>query len=112
MCRAGRDRRHRVRQRAPRLLTSSATLAGITAAALGINDADAVRVTSRYGTAVLPAHITRRVSPGELFTTLSDPAARVNRLTGPHRDAITNTPEYKVTAVQLASLGAEGRLMT
>ena len=58
-------------------------------------------VTSRYGTAVLPAHVTSRVSPGELFTTFSDPATEVNRLTGPHRDPITNTPEYKVTAVRL-----------
>ena len=75
------------------------------AAACGVADADLVRVTSRYGAAVLPVHVTARVSPGELFTTFSDPAAEVNRLTGPHRDAITNTPEYKITAVRLEPLG-------
>ena len=70
-----------------------------------IADGDMVRLTSRYGTAVLPAHVTNHVSPGELFTTFSDPATEVNRLTGPHRDPITNTPEYKVTAVHLQPLG-------
>ena len=74
------------------------------ATALGIDDGDMVRVTSRYGTAELPARVTARVSPGELFTTFSDPATEVNRLTGPHRDPITNTPEYKVTAVRLQPL--------
>ncbi|MGZ6896781.1 MAG: formate dehydrogenase subunit alpha [Acidimicrobiia bacterium] len=71
------------------------------AATLGIDDGDMVRLTSRYGTVVLPARVTGRVSPGELFTSFSDPAAEVNRLTGRHRDPITNTPEYKVTAVHL-----------
>jgi formate dehydrogenase major subunit len=74
------------------------------AAALGIDEAANVRVTSQYGTAILAAHITSRVTPGELFTTFSDPSIQVNRVTGPHRDSVTNTPEYKVTAVHLQPL--------
>jgi len=74
------------------------------AAALGIDEAASVRVTSQYGTAILAAHITSRVPPGELFTTFSDPTTQVNRVTGSHRDSVTNTPEYKVTAVHLQPL--------
>jgi len=37
-------------------------------------------------------------------------AAYVNLATGPGRDTVTGTPEYKVTAVNLrAANGAEGR---
>ena len=39
--------------------------------------------------------------PGELFATFSDPARHVNRVTGPHQDTHTRTPEYKVTAVSI-----------
>jgi formate dehydrogenase major subunit len=68
---------------------------------LGIADGDDVRVVSRYGSAVLPAEITPRVARGELFATFNDPRRAVNRLTGPHRDPHTHTPEYKVTAVRV-----------
>jgi len=74
------------------------------AATLGIDNGDRIRLNSRYGTADLPACVTGRVSPGEIFTTFSDPTNEVNRLTGPHRDPITNTPEYKITAVNLQPL--------
>jgi formate dehydrogenase major subunit len=60
-----------------------------------------LRVTSRYGEAVLPATVTTRVRSGELFATFSDPATFVNRVTGPQRDSRTHTPQYKVTAVRL-----------
>ena len=67
----------------------------------GIGDGDRVRIVSRYGTATLPARTDDRVAPGQLFATFSDPGAALNRVTGPHRDAVTNTPEYKVTAVRV-----------
>ncbi len=76
----------------------------IDAAALGIDEAGTLRITSRYGTAILAAHITSRATPGEVFTTFSDPASEVNRLTGSQRDSTTNTPEYKITAVHLQAL--------
>ena len=71
------------------------------AARLRVAEGDLVRVTSRYGAASLPVEVTDRVVPGEVFATFSDPEVRLNRVTGPYRDAHTNTPEYKVTAVRL-----------
>jgi formate dehydrogenase major subunit len=40
-----------------------------------------------------------------LFATFNDPATALNRVTGPHRDPLTHTPEYKVTSVHLARRG-------
>jgi formate dehydrogenase major subunit len=79
-------------------------IASADSARLGIADGDGVRIVSRYGEATLPAIVTERVAPGQLFATFSDPERATNRLTGPHRDAVTNTPEYKVTAVRLEPL--------
>ena len=68
---------------------------------LGIVDGEQVRVRSRHGAVDIVAEITDRVRPGELFTTFSDPTRHVNRVTGPHHDTHTRTPEYKVTAVAI-----------
>jgi formate dehydrogenase major subunit len=76
-------------------------ISGDDARRLGIDDGAHVRVTSKYGEAVLPAEVTTRVHTGQLFATFSDPATFVNRLTGPQRDPRTHTPQYKVTAVRL-----------
>jgi formate dehydrogenase major subunit len=56
---------------------------------------------SRYGATTLPARATDRVAPGQLFATFSAADTALNRVTGPNRDPVTNTPEYKVTAVRL-----------
>ena len=77
------------------------------ATALGVDDGDAVRITSRYGETVLGAHVTDRVAAGQLFATFSDPGIALNRVTGPHRDPTTHTPEYKVTAVRLRKLAGD-----
>jgi formate dehydrogenase major subunit len=50
---------------------------------------------------VLPLRIHPGVKSGELFATFHTAAAFLNRVTGPHRDRYTLTPEYKVTAVQI-----------
>ncbi len=71
------------------------------AARLSLEDGERVRVTSRYGTAVLPLHFDERCAPGELFATFSDPTTWLNAVTGPHRDSHTATPEYKLTAVRI-----------
>jgi formate dehydrogenase major subunit len=71
------------------------------AAALGIDDGDHVEVTSRYGTTRLAARVTSRIGIGQCFATFSDPGTDLNRLTGPHRDPATNTPEYKRTMVNV-----------
>jgi formate dehydrogenase major subunit len=67
----------------------------------GLRDGEQATLVSRHGRTTLPIHITDSVRPGELFTTFHTAAACVNYVTGPHRDAITHTPAYKVTAVQL-----------
>lgn len=41
-----------------------------------------------------------QVGPGQRFATFSDPDSHLNRVTGPHRDRVTNTPEYKRTMVR------------
>jgi formate dehydrogenase major subunit len=71
------------------------------AARLGLADGAIVRVTSRYGAAVLPMHVSDDVKLGEMFATFSDPRVFLNEVTGPHRDALTGAPEYKVTAIRV-----------
>ncbi|OGQ26851.1 MAG: formate dehydrogenase subunit alpha, partial [Deltaproteobacteria bacterium RBG_16_71_12] len=80
----------------------------VDAGRLGIDDGAHVRITSARGEVELPARLTTEVHPGELFTTFHDVKARVNDLTGDVRDTATHTPEYKVTAVALAPVGARG----
>lgn len=74
------------------------------AARLGLADGDRVRVTSRYGTAILPVRVTEAVGNGQAFATFHDPAVGLNAVTGPHRDGVTGTPEYKITAVRIEHL--------
>jgi formate dehydrogenase major subunit len=71
------------------------------AARLHLGDGTPVAVHSRHGTALLPARVTDVVRPGELFATFHTAAAYLNQVTGPYRDSVTSTPEYKVTAVRL-----------
>lgn len=71
------------------------------ARALGLRDGDRATVRSRHGTAVLPVHLNTAVRAGEVFATFHTAEIFLNRVTGPHRDPITSTPEYKVTAVQI-----------
>jgi formate dehydrogenase major subunit len=68
---------------------------------LGTRDGDLVRVVSRYGVATLPAHVSDAMQAGHLFATFQRPDLLLNAVTGPHRDPITGTPEYKLTAVRL-----------
>jgi formate dehydrogenase major subunit len=66
-----------------------------------IGEGGPVRVVSRYGTVILPAHINAAVGAGRLFATFQRPDICLNRLTGPHRDPVVGTPEYKMTAVRI-----------
>lgn len=68
---------------------------------LGLLDGQRVRVRSRYGHAELPARINPAMRRGELFATFATVEAFLNQVTSPHRDRVTLTPEYKVTAVRL-----------
>jgi formate dehydrogenase major subunit len=46
-------------------------------------------------------HISRQVPAGHLFATFHRAQPLVNALTGPYRDIVTSTPEYKITAVTI-----------
>ena len=70
----------------------------------GFRDGEQVRVVSRHGSAVLPLHLTETIAPGQLFATFHVPDLRVNALTGPHRDPVAGTPQYKLTAVRVERL--------
>lgn len=71
------------------------------AAKLNLSAGDPVHVESRHGAFTLRVRPTDRVRRGEPFATFHAMAAYVNLATGPGRDAVTGTPEYKVTAVRL-----------
>lgn len=68
----------------------------------GLQEGEQITVRSRYGSAVLPLHISDRIPPGQLFTTFHRADLWVNRLTSPHRDGQVHAPEYKVTAVHVS----------
>lgn len=91
----------------PLRLTDLLEMATDDAARLGLAEGDLVQVHSRYGEAVLPVEITDRVASGTVFTTFHDPTTAVNHLTSPHRDAHTNTPEYKVTVVRVEPIAPD-----
>jgi formate dehydrogenase major subunit len=68
---------------------------------LGLADGDSARLRSRYGETCLPVRVDPAIKAGEAFATFHDPAVRLNRVTGPYRDALVGAPEYKVTAVSI-----------
>jgi formate dehydrogenase major subunit len=70
------------------------------ARATGVAAGDSVRVTSRYGSTILPVRITDSVPSGVLFATFHTAEAFVNRVTSNVEDPV-GTPEYKVTAVRV-----------
>jgi formate dehydrogenase major subunit len=73
------------------------------AAALGITEAQIVKVTSRRGTLEAKAKITNKSPQGTIFMNFHFPNAAVNLLTNPALDPIGKIPEYKVCAVKLAA---------
>lgn len=75
------------------------------AAREGIGDGEPVLVESRRGRTEVPAHISDRVPPGTVFLAFHFPQSHTNRLVGPHTDPISKCPDYKVTAVRVASAG-------
>ncbi|WP_338869538.1 formate dehydrogenase subunit alpha [Myxococcus stipitatus] len=68
---------------------------------LGLENGTRVRVRSRHGEAVLPMRATDGLRPGELFATFHTTDVFINEVTGPHLDAVTHTPGYKLTAVRI-----------
>ena len=71
------------------------------ASRMAIRNGESVRVTSRYGSTTLPARLNSAVQEGHLFATFQRPDVLLNAVTGTGRDAVTGTPEYKVTAARI-----------
>jgi formate dehydrogenase major subunit len=71
------------------------------ASRLHLQDRARLGVISRYGEATFHVCITDRVRSGELFASFHTSDAHTNTLTGNVRDPVTQTPEYKITAVRL-----------
>jgi formate dehydrogenase alpha subunit len=69
----------------------------------GIADGAEVEIESRWGRTVASAVVSQRVAPGTLFLSFHFPETHANRITGPARDPRSNCPQYKATAVRLAS---------
>ena len=75
---------------------------------LDIHTGDLVDVTSRRGTVRVRAEVTRVTNPGILFMTFHFPESRTNILISAATDEYTGCPEYKVCAVRLAKVEADG----
>lgn len=71
------------------------------ASRLGLRDAELVQITSRYGSAILPVRINPAVAAGQPFATFQSADVFLNYVTGPHRDTVVGTPEFKLTAVRI-----------
>lgn len=71
------------------------------ASKLNIKNGDMVSVSSRRGNIRVQVKVTDRSQPGNVFLTFHFPEANSNFLTSEHKDPITGTPEYKVTAVKI-----------
>ncbi|MFE7896882.1 formate dehydrogenase subunit alpha [Streptomyces sp. NPDC057424] len=73
------------------------------AARYGLRGGEEVSVESRHGRARLIARVSEQTAPGQVFCSFHFPASGVNRLTSDHADTVTSCPEYKVTAVRVAT---------
>jgi formate dehydrogenase alpha subunit len=77
------------------------------AKALGCGEGEAVRLVSERADAVLPVVMSRRVQPGQLFTSFHFPGSRINRLLSSSADESSKCPEYKVSAVRVERMASE-----
>jgi len=71
----------------------------------GVGDGEWVGLSSRTGDTVMRAMLSKRMTPGVVYTTFHFPESDANVVTTEYSDWATNCPEYKVTAVEVARLG-------
>jgi assimilatory nitrate reductase catalytic subunit len=77
---------------------------------LGVRDGERVRVVSRRSDVMLAAHVVATIRPDTVFIPYHWPGARsANRLTLRAYDPVAGIPEFKVAAVRIERLAAEGR---
>jgi predicted molibdopterin-dependent oxidoreductase YjgC len=76
---------------------------------LGVRDGERVRVVSRRGNVELAAHVVATIRPDTVFIPYHWPGAQsANRLTLRAYDPVAKIPEFKVAAVRIERLVAEG----
>ena len=79
-----------------------------TAAQAGVVDEDRVVLTSRRGTAIFKARLTRSIRPDTVFVPFHWPDQRsVNHLTVAALDPISRMPEFKVCSVSVERAATE-----
>jgi formate dehydrogenase major subunit len=84
-----------------------------TAESLGVESGDLVTLESRRGEIVVPAQVTDRVGPDNVFVPIHFAESAVNKLTDEeHLDPAAATPEFKVSAVRLRAAGPEAEPTT
>jgi len=71
------------------------------AARLGLQDGLAVRLVSRHGSTTIGVRLNPAIRCGQLFATFHTVTTFLNKVTGPHRDRVVGSPEYKVVAVRV-----------
>jgi assimilatory nitrate reductase catalytic subunit len=81
----------------------------IDAERLKIGQGDLLRLTTRHGSAILPAHIAAAQRPGEIFaamhwTNAHNNAGNISRLIGPERDPHSGQPGMKHEPVAVEAL--------
>jgi formate dehydrogenase major subunit len=82
----------------------TADLSPCDAGALGIEDGEMIRVSSRRGEVTVKAKVTDQVPPGMVWMAFHFREACANWLTNPVFDPISQTAEYKACAVNLRKL--------
>ncbi|MBE0431673.1 MAG: formate dehydrogenase subunit alpha [Dehalococcoidia bacterium] len=71
------------------------------ASQLGIAQDEKVKISSRRGTVVAKARVSKAMPPGVVFMTFHFAESAANVLTNPERDPIAKIPEFKVAAVRV-----------
>ncbi len=74
------------------------------AQALGLDDGDAVRVTSRRGSIVSKARVSNKTNPGQTWMPFHFQDGNANWLTIAALDRVSKAPEYKVCAIKVEKL--------
>jgi formate dehydrogenase major subunit len=78
------------------------------AAKLGVIDGQRVKVESRRGKIELKALVTEKVQPGLVFMAFHFAEANANVLTNNVYDPVSDTAEYKASAVKITPVAAKG----
>jgi predicted molibdopterin-dependent oxidoreductase YjgC len=79
------------------------------AAAMGVHDGDAVRVTSRRNSIEIAVRVSPRVARHQVFVPMHYREAAANLLTNPALDPYAHIPEFKVCAVRIEPVSPRGR---